>query len=71
MADDGSNYGGGDDDGGLAEREAALKRCAASFRFYFIFFVQLAEDFDVFYAPRGEKERKDHEHAQRERHEKR
>lgn len=32
MADDG-NYGG-DDDGGLAEREAALKRCALVFFAY-------------------------------------
>ena len=54
MADDGSNYGG-DDDGGLAEREAALKRCASA-RFCRIAFVLLAGDRGVFHAPMGEED---------------
>ena len=35
MADDGSNFDG--DDGGLAEREAALKRCARACLAFFPF----------------------------------
>lgn len=61
MADDSSNYdgSGGNDDGGLAEREAALKRCVPCF--FPVSFLSLARERGMFTASFREKEREEHE----------